>query len=164
MPMCFSMVSCHLLESMESVGDLELRSATSFTATDVEVSSHHPVQPSVAPELTRFAVASLNLRPLPVVQSSPSRAGHLSCASSSDFKGLGAGSPSNDRLRWPKNRKQFNTVLSGPARQMKHQILALDKIQASQRHFCLFAFLMWLGSSQVADRGSLGLAGRLSCC
>lgn len=65
---------------------------------------------------------------------------HLSCASSSDFKGLGTGNPSNDRFRWPKNREQFNTVLSGPVRQMKHQILALDKMQALQRHFCLFAF------------------------
>lgn len=75
----------------------------------------------------------------------------LSYISRSDFKGSHAGRFNNDRLSWPKNRKQFNTVHSGQDRQIKHQILALYKIQASQRYFCLFAFLMWLGSSQIAD-------------
>lgn len=70
----------------------------------------------------------------------------LSYTSSSDFKGSHTGWLNNDRLRWPRNRKQFNTVLSGPDRQMKHQILARYKLQASQRYFLFvcFSHATWL--------------------
>lgn len=57
---------------MESGRGLGLRDATTLTSTDFEGSSPCTVQPAeVSLKRTQLGVDSLNLKPLPLVQSSP---------------------------------------------------------------------------------------------
>ena len=132
----FTYVPCCPLVSMESRRGLGLRHVTYFPATDLEEFFHCASQPAsqwISLELTQLGVDPLNSRPLPLVESTKPGPVRPSCPSISDFKGSHAGRLNNDRLSWSKKRRQFTTVLSGLAGQIKHQIFVLYKIRASQR-------------------------------